>query len=98
MTLDKEFLGKKGILFELTQELKSLPHAQKAVAGKLINVLKQEIILTLQKEKEILQRNQLNAKLLQEEIDPTLPGLKFFQGSAHPLIKSLNKLKIYFYL
>ncbi|MGL9688011.1 MAG: phenylalanine--tRNA ligase subunit alpha [Candidatus Phytoplasma sp. TWB_XP] len=93
MTLDKEFLGKKGILFELTQELKSLPHTQKAVAGKLINVLKQEIIFTLQKEKETLQRNQLNAKLLQEEIDPTLPGLKFFQGSTHPLNQIIEQIE-----
>ncbi len=54
--LEKEFLGKKGILFELTQELKKIPYAQKAVAGKLINVLKQEIIFTLQKKKKLYKK------------------------------------------
>lgn len=93
MILDKEFLGKKGILFELTQELKNLPHDQKAVAGKLINVLKQEIIFTLQKEKETLQRNQLNAKLLQEEIDPTLSAFNFCQGSTHPLNQIIEQIE-----
>ncbi|ABC65250.1 phenylalanyl-tRNA synthetase alpha chain [Aster yellows witches'-broom phytoplasma AYWB] len=93
MILDKEFLGKKGILFELTQELKNLPHAQKSVAGKLINFLKQEIIFTLQKEKETLKRNQLNAKILQEEIDPTLPAFNFCQGSTHPLNQIIEKIE-----
>jgi phenylalanyl-tRNA synthetase alpha chain len=86
------YLGKKGFVQSLMQELKNATKEQRPVFGKLINDLKQEIqshcknsLLRLTEQKTL--ENQKKEKL-----DISLPGKKKYQGRYHPVTKMMNKM------
>ncbi len=79
------FLGRKGELTLLFEELRTLPQQDRAEAGKLLNRLKNQISAALAARKEELQAQQLQAKLRAERYDFTLPGKWRPLGHLHPL-------------
>ncbi|CCP87967.1 phenylalanine--tRNA ligase subunit alpha [Candidatus Phytoplasma solani] len=93
LALEQKFLGKKGLFQELNQQFKSISYDQKPAAGKLINHLKQTIIASLQQEKNRLKQQALNLELMQEDVDISLPGFNFKQGSIHPLYQIIEQLE-----
>ncbi len=83
--IEKYFLGRKGKIAELFQEMKSVPKESRKSIGAEINNLKKYIeesvsILIKQEEKEKHTR-----KLLEERIDVTVPGVKLQDGALHIL-------------
>ena len=83
--IEKYFLGRKGKIAELFQEMKSVPKESRKSIGVEINNLKKYIeesvsILIKQEEKEKHTR-----KLLEERIDVTVPGVKLQDGALHIL-------------
>ncbi|MDD3341263.1 MAG: phenylalanine--tRNA ligase subunit alpha [Bacilli bacterium] len=83
--LKVEYLGKKGPIHALTNQMKDLSIEEKKEFGKEINLLKTETTLLLEEMKERLEEEALNQKLEQEKIDTSLPGTEFFVGCDHPL-------------
>lgn len=91
-----EWLGKKG---KLTSSMKSLgqldPEARKAKGAEL-NKLKQELQESINAAKQSLERKALNAALLNEKIDVTLPGRPISKGSLHPLTQTMQRVEHFF--
>ena len=87
-----KYFGKKGSIQELMLELKNCTPDERPQLGKIINDLKQELSSHLDNTFIRLQKQELNSRLLQEAIDPTLPGKRSFLGKVHPIHQMMNKV------
>ena len=96
-TLRVELLGKKGELTYLLKSLGSLPPAERPVQGEKINQVKRELSDALNEKKAILLKNRLDAKLVAESVDVTLPGRHSESGGLHPITHTLNRIKELFF-
>ena len=88
-----QFLGKKGIITELSNLMKEIPVEQKKEFGSLLNTIKNEANTLLNQKKEFLEQIELNHKLESETIDVTLPGTKISVGGVHPLTKVVDEIE-----
>lgn len=80
-------LGKKGTITEMMKNLGTLSGEERIETGKLLNVMKNEVVTALDAAKEIMESRELDAKLQQEKIDVTLPVRPEVQGRIHPVSK-----------
>jgi phenylalanyl-tRNA synthetase alpha chain len=87
-----QFLGRKGKLQELMQELKKFPKENLPVFGKLINDLKEEITLQLESAQNKISANEQENRLQKEKIDITLPGKRRFMGNKHPVTLMMDRV------
>lgn len=87
-----KFLGKKGELTEILQNIGSLSPKQRPIIGKKTNIAKNKIKNMIEKNKKRLEEAALEAKLQAETIDITLPGKSREVGNKHPLKKIVNEL------
>ncbi len=74
-----KYLGKKGIIKSLMNEIKTLPIEERPDFGKAVNIMKSEI------ENAINERLSTIKQETTEHIDLTLPGRKLPQGGLHPI-------------
>ena len=74
MNLKSKFLGKKGLISELTSELKNLSIDEKKNRGAEINSTKKDIEIAIGKKLKEIEEAEINEKLNSEKIDITLPG------------------------
>lgn len=85
-------LGKKG---RITAEMKNLgsldPEARKA-AGQALNQLKGAVAEAINKRKETLEDDALNAKLAEETIDVSLPPAAEEMGRLHPISQTWDEI------
>ncbi|NGX34999.1 MAG: Phenylalanine--tRNA ligase alpha subunit [Candidatus Anoxychlamydiales bacterium] len=86
------FLGKKGSVQSLMQNLKDATQEQRPLFGKQINDLKLEITSHLENSLKRLLLEEETKKLENEYIDVTLPGRKHFWGRYHPITLTMNKM------
>jgi len=86
------YLGKKGPIQALMQELKGVTSAERPHFGKLINDLKEELTAHLDNSFQRLRSQEQDLRLAQEKIDPTLPGRKSYLGRTHPIQQMLEKI------
>ena len=85
--LRAKYIGKSGVITELTKNMKELSVEEKKEVGKVVNILKTEATEIIDaKEREINERI-LNEKLEKEVIDITLPAKKVKRGSLHPMTR-----------
>ena len=83
--LKVEFMGKQGVLTDIMKEMAKLPKEEKPLFGKLVNEVK-EALETVYAEKETaLKQAEIDAKMIHEELDLTLPGVEKFSGHLHPV-------------
>ncbi|NCO18441.1 MAG: phenylalanine--tRNA ligase subunit alpha [Gammaproteobacteria bacterium] len=86
------WLGKKG---RLTSELKALgqlaPELRRA-AGQAVNELKRELAVALEARRDDLERAALDARLVAEQIDVTLPGRAVDPGGPHPVTAAMERI------
>ncbi|MDR1694602.1 MAG: phenylalanine--tRNA ligase subunit alpha [Lactobacillaceae bacterium] len=80
-------LGKKGTITEMMKNLGSLSVEEKKEMGKNLNILKSEVEKVLEEQKSVLEESELDAKLIEERIDVTLPVRPENQGRIHPVSK-----------
>ncbi len=90
--LRTKYLGKKGPLQSLMQELKNCDPVQRPQFGKLINDLKEELTLHCDHTLARLKQAELNDRLKQEWIDATLPGRPRPHGHLHPIHQMLYQI------
>lgn len=91
-TLKVKYLGKKGPVQALMLELKHCAPDERPHLGKVINDLKEELVLHCDHSLARLKDTELNERLQQEWIDVTLPGRRRPQGRLHPIMQTLNRM------
>ena len=92
MNLKSKFLGKKGLISELTSELKNLSIDEKKNRGAEINSTKKDIEIAIGKKLKDIEEAEINKKLNSEKIDITLPGKAPAFGSLHPITQVLENV------
>lgn len=90
--LKVKYLGKKGLLSGLMQELKNCSGEERPLFGKIINELKTEISQSLDSRAELLLSQETQKQLSEEHIDVTLPGRRNHMGRIHPISKTLDEV------
>lgn len=85
-------LGKKGEITERLKALGELPPEERREAGRELNVLKGELEAAIMARRAELEREELEARLAEEGVDVTLPGLRFKPGGLHLMTKVTNRL------
>jgi phenylalanyl-tRNA synthetase alpha chain len=78
-------LGKKGSISEQMKELGKMSPDERKEAGAALNVLKDKVSDALAARKAVLGEAALEARLLTEKIDVTLPVRPQAQGTIHPV-------------
>ncbi|MBN4066609.1 phenylalanine--tRNA ligase subunit alpha [Simkania negevensis] len=91
-SLRVRFLGRKGPIQRLMQELKALPSEERPLAGKEINELKKSVQNALDLLNEKLQTEETTHRLEKEFLDVTLPGRRRFCGGKHVVMQTLDRV------
>lgn len=86
-----KYLGRKGLLRDLTAHLAGLSPEQKRDFGQRINQIKQAITLKLNEKQETLQKAVTPAPEA-EVFDITLPGTKRETGHKHPVYETMSEI------
>ena len=84
--LRDKYLGrKKGLISLELKKLGGLSSEQRSALGQQLNQLKGQVQDVLSEQRDRLKGQEREAKLIQDQIDVTLPGYPFSQGGIHPL-------------
>ncbi len=88
-----DYLGKKGELTSLLKTLGKLPAETRKTAGQDINNAKREVQQAIEQRKQSLEAEKLNARLVSEKIDVTLPGRGQQAGGLHPVTRTMARIE-----
>lgn len=94
-TLDQvrvDYLGKKGQLTERMKSLGKLSAEERPRAGQAINQAKQTVQQAIEARRAALKNAVLEAKLVGEKVDVTLPGRHTPVGSLHPVTRTMQRI------
>ncbi len=87
------YLGKNGLVTNLSLKMKEIPNEEKKEYGKFLNEIKNEVTLKLDLIYQELDKKELEEKLESESIDITLPSKKIKNGTMHPFNKIVEELE-----
>lgn len=87
-----QYLGKNGLITEIMKDMGSLPKEEKPLFGKLVNEVKTALEAAYSLAEENLKKKEIEAKMLNEEVDLTLPAYKRDYGSEHPVAKVTQEI------
>lgn len=88
-----DYLGKKGKVTQRLKQLGQLSVEERPAAGQAINQAKQQLQQAIAKQKFELEKQQLEARLLEEKIDITLPARGQNPGSLHLITQTFNEIE-----
>ncbi|MFR8103740.1 MAG: phenylalanine--tRNA ligase subunit alpha [Clostridia bacterium] len=88
-----KYLGKKGELTQVLRGMGGLSPEEKPVIGALVNTVRDEIELAIEKVEKELKNKELLEKLKSETIDVTMPSKKTELGSIHPITKIYQEIE-----
>ena len=91
-----EFIGKSGLLTEQMKKIGSLPIEEKKAFGAEVNKIRDELTAKIEEVKNIVAAKELEARLLNESIDITLPARNNGVAKIHPMTKVFFDLKAIF--
>ena len=80
-----KYLGKKGELTQVLRGMGKLSPEERPVIGELANKVRSEIEDAIEKKTASIKAAALEAKLIKQKLDVTVPGEKFPTGHSHPL-------------
>mgnify|MGYP001186168951 CR=1 FL=1 len=86
-------LGKKGPITEVLRGMRDLSAEERPQVGSFANKIRDELAQAIAKRKEELELEKIAAKLEQETIDVTLPGIQVKQGQAHVLTQIIDQIE-----
>lgn len=86
------FLGKKGELSAILGAMGKLDASDRPRIGGLANTVKARISTDLDERREALGKAELEARLIAEAIDVTMPGQYRPQGHLHPLQSTIDRI------
>ena len=87
-----KYLSRKGEFNEIKKNLKNLSDEDKRIVGSLANEITQKLESSLKAKYNDFYKKELDAKLLREKIDITLPGKFERVGKVHPLTTTTNEI------
>jgi phenylalanyl-tRNA synthetase alpha chain len=87
------FLGKKGELTALLRSMGQLPAEERPKFGRLVNEVRDRLEERWHERERELFETEEQKRLLEEQIDITLPGRQVARGSLHPLTQVINEAK-----
>lgn len=87
------YLGKKGAISQVMANMKNLSIEERKTLGQSVNKVKAEAEELFDLRLKELEEQAINEKLLSETIDVTMPGVKFNEGSIHPLEQTIMDLE-----
>ena len=87
------YLGKKGELTAVLKQMGKLSAEERPIMGQIANSIRAEIEEKLEAKKVEIDAAVLEAKLLAETIDVTIPGEIVSLGHEHPMNKVLQEIK-----
>ncbi len=87
------YLGKKGKVTLLKEEIKNLSNDEKKVFGQKYNEFRHQITELIEKKEVFLAEQALNEQLLKEKIDISLPATKLSVGTKHPLTNIIEEIE-----
>jgi len=85
-----KYLGRKGILAELTSSIPGLPREERGSFGKQVNELKNKVISLLEEKQKIL--SSVSIEPPGEFLDLSLPGIAQDLGRLHPLTQVIEEI------
>ncbi len=85
-------LGKKGRVSGLMKTLGKMDPEERKAAGQAFNLLKTEIAAAIDGHKSALETDALNAQLVNERIDVSLPVRPEEQGRIHPISQTIDEV------
>ncbi len=91
-TVKLDYLSRKGELNNIKKNLKDLSVEDKKIVGAFANKVSQDLESLIEEKSNAFYKQELNAKLLAEKIDITLPGDYIPYGKIHPLTKTVNEI------
>ena len=91
--LKVKYLGKKGIITELSSKIKEIPNEEKKEFGMKMNELKTSFNSLYDSKKTFFEEEALNEKLASESIDVTLPATHIEIGSPNILEKLVEDME-----
>ncbi|GIU67739.1 phenylalanine--tRNA ligase subunit alpha [Candidatus Phycosocius spiralis] len=89
-------LGKKGSVSELLKGMGAMSPKERQTFGPLIHGLKQSISDAIAAKKDLLAEATLNARLLAERVDVTLPSRPEQRGRIHPIMQVFEEVQTIF--
>ncbi|GMV54690.1 MAG: phenylalanine--tRNA ligase alpha subunit [Betaproteobacteria bacterium] len=90
------FLGKSGLLTARLKGLAGLPSEERRAQGMVVNRVKDQIEHALELRREALRKSALEAQLLTEALDVSLPGRGRSIGGVHPVSRTLDRIESLF--
>ena len=91
-----KYIGKSGLITELTKNMKELTIEERKEVGALANTLKNEVQSIIEEKENSIKQSILNEKLKSESIDVTLPSTKFNYGRANILERVIENVESIF--
>lgn len=90
------YLGRKGDLTELLKGLGKLSPEERPAMGSRINQAKETLEAALNLRRDAIQKKKLEAQLVEETLDVTLPGRGLGTGGLHPITLTLERIQSLF--
>ena len=91
--LKVKYLGKKGLITELNQEIRNVPNEEKKEFGQKVNELRTLFNDFYEEKKNEFETAILNEKLKNEAIDISLPATKMVTGAPNILEKLIEEVE-----
>lgn len=87
------YMGKKGIITELSNGIKDIPNIEKREYGKTLNELKDYFNMQYSKLKTFFDEEKIKERLKNEKVDVTLPGTVINVGAPHIIDMVVEELE-----
>ena len=93
LNIKSMYLGKSGIITNLSLKMKEIPNEEKKEYGKFLNDIKREVLEKIDFLMQELEKKELQDKLAKESVDITLPATKVKVGSPNILEKVIEEVE-----
>lgn len=87
-----QYLGKKGEVTELLKSLGAMAPEERKHFGAEVNQVKDALTALIDTKKATLARAEMNATLLNDKVDVTLPPRPIAEGRIHPISKVMEEI------
>jgi phenylalanyl-tRNA synthetase alpha chain len=87
-----DYLGRKGEISHIFDQLGTLPKEERASFGKAANALKKDLEQAYEERSGAIRQRELSETLESEPLDATLPGRPHALGRIHPAIQTLREI------
>ena len=85
--IEREFVGKDGVVASMLGAIPTLPPAERKGAGQSANQLKQAVLAAIGEREADLSRAALDAERKGDGFDPSLPPPRTQRGTLHPVVQ-----------